>query len=86
MTVNIPIFNAPKISNFMKVGAISGGRDTNPLNLISPKINPINVVIKMPMIIAPGIFLTDKIDIARNPTAASSVSIFEKLPRDRSVA
>ena len=84
--VIIPIFKAPKISNFIKVGAISGGRDTNPLNSINPKNKPINVVIKIPIIIAPGIFLTDKIEIARNPIAANKVSIFEKLPSDKSVA
>ena len=56
------------------------------MNSINPKNKPINVVIKIPIIIAPGIFLTDKIEIARNPIAANKVSIFEKLPSDKSVA
>ena len=38
------------------------------------------VIIKIPIIIAPGTFLMDNAAIIRNPIAARSVSIFEKLP------
>ena len=32
ITVSMPIFNAPNISNFKKTGDISGGYDNKPLN------------------------------------------------------
>ena len=49
--------------------------------LIPAKI-AIKVIINIPIIIAPGIFLIDKAAIIRKPIAASSVSGFEKFPNN----
>ena len=86
ITVNMPILSAPKISSFKSVGAILGGDEITPLNLIRSAAIAIMVIINIPMIIAPGIFLIEKAAIIRNPKAASSVSIFEKSPRANNVA
>ena len=63
-----------------------GGDEITPLNLIRSAATAIMVIVSIPMIIAPGIFLIDKAAIIRNPKAASSVSIFEKSPRANNVA
>ena len=73
--VNIPRFNAPKISSFINVGAISGGYDTIPLNSIKPKKYAIKVVVKIPIIIAPVTFLTDKIEITNYSKSCSTLWI-----------
>ena len=57
-----------------------------PLNFIRSTPTAIIVIIKMPIMIAPGIFLIDKAAIIRNPNEASIVSIFEKSPRANNVA
>ena len=66
---------APIISNFMKVGAISGGIAIRPFNLISPKKTPIKVTVITPIIIAPVILRTASMEINRNPKAARRVSV-----------
>ena len=65
---------------FHDVGPISGGYDTRPLNSIKPIKYAIKVVIKIPIMIAPVTFLTDKIEIIKNPIAAR-VSRFGKILR-----
>ena len=75
-----------KISIFKNVGAILGGTDTKPLNSISPIPMPIRVIMRTPRIIAPGTFLTAKIEIIKNPRADNNVSIWAKLPKDKKVA
>ena len=74
------------MSNFINVGASAGGIETTPLKLTIPRNIPIIVIPRTPMIIAPGIFLTDKIVIDKKPKAARRVSILEKSPKLNKVA
>ena len=86
MTLIIARSNAPIMSNFINVGASDGGIETTPLKLTIPRNIPIIVIPRTPMIIAPGIFLTDKIVIDKKPKAARRVSILEKSPKLNKVA
>ena len=62
--------NAKELVNLrsiLKTGRGSGGSDTIPVNSSNPVNTAIEVIVKIPIIIDPEIFLIDKIEIMRNP-------------------
>ena len=74
------------MSSFNNIGESFGGADTIPLNWTKPKINPIKVTDRTPIIIAPVTFLIARIEIIKKPNAASRVSELAKFPRLKNVA
>ena len=84
--LNIVISRAPIISNFRKTGEISGGKANTPSNFTRPKKILIKVTASIPIIIAPGVFLIERIDINKNPRPASNVGGFVKSPKLKNVA
>ena len=86
MTLIIATSNAPRISNFISTGVTSGGIENTPSNLTRFKKILISVTDNIPIMIAPGIFLIESIDISKNPKPANKVPGFVKSPRLKKVA
>ena len=76
ITLIIATSKAPIISNFKKTGNGSGGSDIIPLNFINPENIAIEVIVNMPIIIDPEIFLKDKIVIIKKPNIDNRVLFF----------
>ena len=80
------ISSAPKISNSRNTGVTSGGRANIPSNSTKFRIMLKRVTVRIPIIIAPGIFLIESIAISKNPKPANKVLEFAKSPKLRKVA
>ena len=78
--------NACPISSFNKTGINEGGEETIPLNLIRLRANAMEVTKKIPITIAPGIFLIESTAITKKPIIAKIVSGFVRSPMLRRVA
>ena len=76
-------FSTSEKFNSKNTGAILGGDDTKPENSTRPKTKAITVTPKIPKIIAPGTFLTERTVINRKPIAARKVSGALISPSDR---
>ena len=79
---NIKLFNDISFECLI----VNDASPTKPSNLIKPSNNPEIVTVKIPIIIAPVIFLIDSIKIKRKPIAERKVSIFFKSPKLKKVA
>ena len=86
MTLSIATSKAPMISNSMSTGVKSGGRAKTPSNFTRFKKILINVIANIPIMIAPGIFLMESIEISKKPKPASKVLGFVKSPKLKKVA
>ena len=60
------------MSSCRKVGAIDGGAENTPPNLLSPKKNDSTVTARMPIKIAPGTFSRSSDTIRKKPIADST--------------
>ena len=67
-TLIIPTLSAPLKSNSNKTGARLGGEEKNPENSTLFARIEIEVIVMMPNIIAPGIFLIESTVIIKNPS------------------
>ena len=86
ITLIMAISSAPKISNSRNTGVTSGGRANIPSNSTKFRIMLKRVTVRMPIIIAPGIFLIESMAMSKNPKPANKVLEFVKSPKLRKVA
>ena len=80
------ISNAPRMSNCISTGITSGGRAKMPSISTNSSNTPTKVTANIPMIIAPGIFLIESIEIIKKPMPANNVLRFVKSPKLKKVA
>ena len=86
ITLIIATSKAPRISNCIRTGMTSGGRANTPSNFTKFNETLIKVTINIPIIIAPGIFLIESIEMSKKPSPANKVLGFVKSPKLKKVA